>query len=55
MSSEKYVVERQVIESLLASYRRNSAEVAAAIDTSIDRSGNLLGLIRELVQLEDTP
>ena len=45
--------ERLVLNRLVEQYLNNRVEVAEAIDTRIDRSGNLLGWLRELAALKD--
>ena len=37
----------KIVDRLIDCYNRNSVEVAEYLDTRIDRSGNLLGWLRE--------
>ena len=41
-------IETKIVDRLVAAYRNNPARVAAAMDESIDQSGNLLGWVRDL-------
>ena len=51
MLKRRRELERQVVDRMIEAYKNNSCEVAEAMDTRIDRSGNLLGWIRELEEL----